>query len=81
MRWDQSAAWTDNIPWARKNLIGLLRESTPVTHTEAKRLVRDVLDRKLSEIELTNSVYAESMAQTLRAIGATVEVLFHRLEM
>jgi len=72
--WNQSKAWTDNIAHTRGMLVSLLRSSTPMTHTEAKRMVKAVLAKESSELPLADAKFYNSMRHALQSIGAEVEV-------
>jgi hypothetical protein len=72
--WNKGKAWTDNISHTRGMLIGLLRESTALSHLEAKRLVKAILAGEASELPLANPRFYNSMRHALESIGAEVEI-------
>ena len=68
--WDDESVWTKNVAWARNSMIKMLRESTPMGITDAKRLIRGVLAKEVDEILLAGC--GKTFFQPLRSIGASV---------
>ena len=73
--WDDGRAWQKNVAWSRKMMIKLLRESTPMGITDAKRLIRGVLAREVDEILLEDSSCIGAFRHHLESLGATVELV------
>ena len=73
--WDRSQAWTDNVAHTRNILIRMLRESSPLGHVQAKRLVRAVLAGTETDLPLDDSALAQPMRHALQSIGAEVELV------
>lgn len=62
------------IAHSRGMLVSLLRSSTPMTQTEAKRMVKAVLSKEAFELPLADAKVHNAMRHALQSIGAEVEV-------
>ena len=75
LSWDKSEGWTRNQGHARDSMVGMLRESTSIRQTEAKRLIRAVLSGQVSEIVVENISVALGIQNRLESLGASVEIV------
>jgi hypothetical protein len=77
LNWDDANAFSANLSSARSQvrdaLVDMLLESTPMTRTAAKRLIREVLDKQAWEIPLANPKLFETFRNRLESIGATID--------
>ena len=73
--WDESQSWTDNVAHTRNILISMLREASPISHVEAKRLVKAVLAKEATDLLLHNPSFIHPMRHALQSIGAEVELV------
>jgi len=74
---DESLAWFPSAAYrnyVRKSLLKLLRRSTPMTHGEAKRIIREVLSKDNVEIMLIDPRFCDSICHSLTSLGATFEL-------
>ncbi len=72
--WDSAKAWTSNTAHIKSMLVDLVRKSTPMSHTEAKRLIRAVFAHQSSELLLVNAEFYNAIRSALQSVGAQVEV-------
>ena len=75
LAWDDSLARPSSVGYVRDSLIGLLRESTSIGLTDAKRLIRSVLTREVNEIVVETFPLALVFQNRLESLGATVELV------
>jgi hypothetical protein len=72
--WNSAKAWTSDIAHTKNMLVDQLRKSTPMSHTEAKRLIRAVFCHESSELLLVNAEFYNAIRNALQSVGAQVEV-------
>jgi hypothetical protein len=72
--WDSARSWTADIAHIKNILTTLIRRSTPMSHTEAKRLKGAVFSQQSSELLLVNAELDNPIRSALQSVGAQVEV-------
>lgn len=73
--WNPALGWSSDVAHTKGMLVGLVRKSTALSHTEAKRLIKAVFARQLSELVLTNGQLYNAIRSALQSEGAQVEAL------
>lgn len=72
--WSSAKSWTADIAHTKSMLTDLVRKSTPMSHTEAKRLIRAVFAQQATELLLVNGEFFNPIRSALQSVGAQVEV-------
>jgi len=73
--WDKSRAWTDDVAHVRGILVRMLRESSPLSHVQAKRLVRAILAGAETDLPLHDPYLIQAIRHALQSIGADVRLI------
>jgi aspartate aminotransferase-like enzyme len=73
--WDQSRAWFPEMKsYVRDMLLKYLQLSTPMSRTQAKKIVKQLISKQLITVVLEDGQYADGMRHWLESIGAQVQV-------
>ncbi len=71
--WNSAWGWSTDITHTKSMLVGLVRQSTSLSHTEAKRLIKALFARQVSELVLVNGQFYNAIRSALQSVGAQVE--------
>jgi len=71
--WNSALGWSTDIAHTKSMLVGLVRQSTSLSHTEAKRLIKALFARQVSELVLVNGQFYNAIRSALQSVGAQVE--------
>lgn len=71
--WNPALGWSSDVAHTKNMLVGLIRRSTSLSHTEAKRLTKALFAGQASELVLTNGQFYSAIRSALQSAGAQVE--------
>ncbi|TYK73615.1 hypothetical protein FSY59_03180 [Comamonas sp. Z3] len=75
MGWDQTTAWFPGMGgYVEKLFMRSLQLSTPMSHAEAKNVVKKIAAREIFEVFLADDCYAYGMCHALESIGGQVSL-------
>jgi len=77
--WNPALGWSSDVAHTKSMLVGLVRQSTALSHTEAKRLIKAVFARQVSELVLANGQFYNAIRSALQSEGAQVEAQLAQL--
>jgi hypothetical protein len=75
MGWDQTTSWFPGMGgYVEKLFMRSLQLSTPMSHAEAKNVVKKIAAREIFEVFLADDCYAYGMCHALESIGGQVSL-------
>ena len=75
MGWDDTTAWFPGMGgYVEKLFMRSLQLSTPMSHAEAKNVVKKIAAREIFEVLLADDSYAYGMCNALESIGGQVSL-------
>ncbi|WP_337243888.1 hypothetical protein [Luteimonas sp. gir] len=72
---DRSRAWTDDLAHTRNMLVRMLRKSSPLSHVQAKRLVKAVLAGAETDLPLQDATLVQPMRHALQSVGTDIQLV------